>query len=656
MYASLLIIIFIQNVFGKGVHQTICPSHVHFSNMKELEYSNITPPLITPKKDELSLMTKLEKKIKPTMPYINLMENVINDDTLTFKTGENFEWNSEEDTLVPDFLYQSFIIARELAPHSKIGYSESNIVSNENKFFFVKQSIEHMISFMEPILPDFMGFIIHDDDIDLNTLSARMVNLKTLHIKSHIIYKGPGTLIKTLETFCKDHPSCEHFEYQSYIEYSGEKEQFTIELTGIPMNTENIQIVCKGNEYNIAFHRVLHINVFDLPMACHDTNIYEFYIQYNQCKRKYSIQLDNVNVESDLHIENQPDIDIDVYVKDAPFCVHDEKDNYKYTADIRVDLKESNLKWAFSNEKSTCVSNYICTSKPCLANDDDTVTVTSKKTYIENTNALQQTFSVDIYSYDEIMGVKYLFSKSVVNDVFIKCKDMSFQDDIVEVKADAVLNVWLMSGTVAPKTLKKSDTISISLSMVNKYDAINLNIEEISWSLIGGDNVLSDTYYIDSHCERCKQCILYGKDMGKHSDVVTGISMQNFIDELYKHDKYFQTNDLTLTFDVEATLSFCNSKRRRLQSEYHMMHKHIKKSSSFHIDLGHKKKLSHTITPTNNQDRITLTISGGTNILITVLFVLFVAFACLCYSIHLYMPSYERRRREEEEFNFKSLD
>lgn len=34
-------VIFIHSVFGKGVHQTQCPSHVHFSNMKELEYSNI---------------------------------------------------------------------------------------------------------------------------------------------------------------------------------------------------------------------------------------------------------------------------------------------------------------------------------------------------------------------------------------------------------------------------------------------------------------------------------------------------------------------------------------------------------------------------------------------------------------------------------------
>ena len=32
-----------------------------------------------------------------------------------------------------------------------------------------------MLSFMEPILPDFIGFIIHDDDIDLDILKERMV-------------------------------------------------------------------------------------------------------------------------------------------------------------------------------------------------------------------------------------------------------------------------------------------------------------------------------------------------------------------------------------------------------------------------------------------------------------------------------------------------
>ena len=114
-------------------------------------------------------------------------------------------------------------------------------------------------------------------------------------------------------------------------------------------------------------------------------------------------------------------------------------------------------------------------------------------------------------------------------------------------------------------------------------------------------------------------------------------------------------SDLILIFDVDATLSFCDNKRRRLLSTYHISHKHVKKSTSFDIDLGKPKELKHT-APINNVDRITLTVSGGTNILITVLFVLFVSFACLCYSIHLYMPSYERKRREEEEYNFVSLE
>lgn len=642
-------------VHGNGVHQKICSDDIYFSNMFEIDQTTVLKPIVTPKKSDVTLMNLLEKKINPMMKYINVVENAIDDKTIQFKNNDDFEWNYEENALVPDYFYQSFVIAKELAPKSKLGYSETNLITNENKFFFVKQVIEHMITFIEPILPDFIGFIIEEDNIDIETLKTRMNNLKTLHIKSHVIYKGPGKMLNILKETCENHISCETFEYQTYNEYSGKEDIAIIFVQGD--DKDKVKLTCGNDKYDIRIQKITKINMYQLPNKCKEASTYKFKLEKDKCSKDFIVKLDDITLENNVVIEKTPEVNIDIYIKDASFCVYVDENHYKYVADVHVDYDEPNLKWAFSDEKSTCVSNFICTSKPCLANRDDTLSITSKDIHIDKTKAVKETFTVDIYTYDETLGVKYIYSKSIVNDVIINCKDTSFKEDIVEVKPDATLTSWLSSGEKAPKILQKSDIITLSISMKNKYKDININIDKISWSLNYGNKVLEDNYIIKDHCKKCDKCILNNKNIGKHSDVVSNIILQNFLDELYKYDNHFEPSNLKLNFNVEASLSFCNTNRRNLLSTFHMNHKHIKKSTSFGIDLGHKKQLTDTIHHNlYNQDRITLTISGGSNILITVLFVLFVAFACLCYSIHLYMPTYERRRREEEEFNFKTLE
>lgn len=653
LYILLKLITLFFYVNGNGIHQKKCPSNVYFSDMKQINESNVLKPLIKHAKKDTTLMDYIENNIIPNVEYINIIENIIYNDKIKFKTGKDLQWNSEQDTFVPDFLYQSFLIVREISPNSKIGYSENNLVESEIKFYFLKQVIEHMITFIDPVLPDFIGFIIENDVVDFETLKNRMDNLQSLHIKTHIIYKGMvSDNIKTLESICTAHENCEKFEYQTYKDYTGEIEDVVISILGV---NGNVNLICENKQIDLLSDHILNLNMYDLPEQCKQKSIYQFVLKHGDCDKKYVIKLEDVNVETEIIVQQMPDIDMNVYIKEAPFCVFVDDSHYKYVADIHVDFKEPNLKWTFSDENSTCISNYICTSKPCLANNDDVITVTSKEIYIEKAYAKKQTFSVDIYTYDTYLGIKYLYSKTIVNDVFINCKDMSFMDDIIEVKTEAEIKTWLSSGSSVPKKLKKSDSVTIAMSMLKDYEDINLNIETMKWTLINKDNVLEDTYTIDKHCEPCGECIFNGKNMGKHTDIVSDIKLQYFIDELYKHDNQFKSSDLKLIFDVDATLSFCDNKRRRLLSTYHISHKHVKKSTSFDIDLGKPKELKHT-APINNVDRITLTVSGGTNILITVLFVLFVSFACLCYSIHLYMPSYERKRREEEEYNFVSLE
>ena len=565
-----------------------------FSDMKQIKYTSISKPILNHTEN---IIYDLQNHIEPYTPYKTVLQNV-----------------KFYDNIVPDFFYQSFVISKELYPKTKIGYSDSDIIYHEHKFLLLKNTIEHMMRFIEPVFPDFIGFII-EDKINTLTLIKRMETLKLLNIKTHLIVKS-NTQLKELQKLCKEQHACDIVEYRLLEPYIGKDENVLVEIND---NIKEIKLGCKSMEEVIQKRPIIEINLQKLPLACKHSTSYEFYLKHEDCKKHYAVHLDKTNIESTLEINNE---NIDIFLK--PDCVYVNDNHYKYTADVRVDIKNKYLAWSISNTKSTCTSNYICSSTPCLSNVEDTVTVTSKNVYKDKSYAKNQTFTIDFYKYNKMLGVQYLYSKTLINDIYVQC---NIQHDEIDIHPDVVLNSWVQSGKKTPKILQKDDVITISLSMQREYNNVNLNINSIRWTLKNRFSTLNDRVNIESHCEPCGRCMFNGHDMGTQTDIVPNIILNDILKNIYQHNNIVK--DLKLILDIEASISFCG-KRRKLLEENII----VSKQTTFDIDI-------------HEDNQFTLIITGNVNIFISVVFTLFIIFACVCFCFHQCVSDNDRKKRND---------
>ena len=87
--------------------------------------------------------------------------------------------------------------------------------------------------------------------------------------------------------------------------------------------------------------------------------------------------------------------------------------------------------------------------------------------------------------------------------------------------------------------------------------------------------------------------------------------------------------DLKLILDIEASISFCG-KRRKLLEENII----VSKQTTFDIDI-------------HEDNQFTLIITGNVNIFISVVFTLFIIFACVCFCFHQCVSDNDRKKRND---------
>jgi hypothetical protein len=219
-------------------------------------------------------------------------------------------------------------------------------------------------------------------------------------------------------------------------------------------------------------------------------------------------------------------------------------------------------------------------------------------------------------------------------------------------------------------SLDRDDTIALSLTLNQPSVESGLIIENIHWSLVeglpNGDTVtVEDIMYQDSlaHGNRCdKETICDGctwKDVlySPRVDIWEGITIETFISELLSHNPNFYATVVTINFDIEATIGYCrNDARRRLLSIYHLSHAQshdnvIKRTASVGILLGSEADEEDpvsgdssnggtTILPSSSSarhhssgDLVSLTVSGGTNVLVMGMSILFLMSLCFLYAL-----------------------
>lgn len=367
---------------------------------------------------------------------------------------------------------------------------------------------------------------------------------------------------------------------------------------------------------------------------------------------------------------------------------------YKYAGELHVEELAPNLLWAFNTENSDAISDYVCDSPPCLFGPNETIRVESKETYVEGSIARDQTFQIDMYQLLEGQAEPQpVGTESITKSLQVNCISGSAQTiNIVNVHTEATPAVFYYDDDSEAyvecegdecDTLDRDDEVALTLTLNQPMQESGLSIENIHWSLQEGlpdgdivtveDVMYRNSLTIGERCGKdsiCGNCSFNGIEYGSRVDVWMGIALDDFIVELLDHNPNFFETVVTIVFDIEATIGYCRaeSSRRRLLSIYHLSHpttpaNTVREQAKVGVRLGseadwdpeHPDGHDHDITPIDHptgpgpasghhhghahthlrdgSDMVSLTISGGTNILVLGLGILFLMALCFLYAL-----------------------
>ena len=443
---------------------------------------------------------------------------------------------------------------------------------------------------------------------------------------------------------------------------------------------------------------VISVDLEALPAACKeqsgDMSKYFFQLDRTGCNnevdaqsKRYEVSIStNLESHAKLGVTNTPDIDLIVtpYSGGTPentecTVVNADKLEYKYSATVEVSGLSPNLRWSYLDESSDALSQYICSSPPCLFTGNETINVMSKNIFIEGSIATAEEYTVQLWFIPENGEEPVEASvETIAKSVVVNCVSGSSQViDIVNVNTEATSEVFVMDDDDVYQecegdecdSLDRDDTIALSLTLNQPSVESGLIIENIHWSLVeglpNGDTVtVEDIMYQDSlahgnKCDKetiCESCTWKGIIYSSRIDIWEGITVETFISELMSHNPNFYATVVTINFDIEATIGYCrNDVRRRLLSIYHLSHAQshdnvIKKTASIGIRLGSEADVEDPVTDSSNGgttilpsssgsrhhssgDLVSLTVSGGTNVLVMGMAILFLMSLCFLYAL-----------------------
>lgn len=376
-------------------------------------------------------------------------------------------------------------------------------------------------------------------------------------------------------------------------------------------------------------------------------------------------------------------------------CVVVNADNleYKYAGELHVEGMSPNLLWAFDVPNSDAISDFVCASPPCLFGPNETIRVESKETHVEGSIARDQTFQISIYELTEGQAEPVLVgTESVMKSLQVNCISGSSQTiDIVNVHTEATANVFYYDDDSETyiqcegddcDTLDRDDEVALTLTLNQPMQESGLSVENIHWSLQEGlpdgdivtveDVMYRNSLSIGERCGKdsiCGNCSFNGIEYGSRVDVWMGIELDDFIVELLQHNPNFYSTVVTIVFDIEATIGYCRAEsRRRLLSIYHLSHpttpaNTVRQQAKVGVRLGseadwdpeHPHSHDDDIAPIDHPtgpgpasghhhghahahlrdgtDIVSLTISGGTNILVLGMGILFLMALCFLYAL-----------------------
>lgn len=415
----------------------------------------------------------------------------------------------------------------------------------------------------------------------------------------------------------------------------------------------------------------------------------------NQQTKRFAVTLEtHVEASTKLGVANTPDANIIVTpfsggTADSTECIVVNPDTleYKYAATLHIEALAPNLKWSYNSEASDAVSDFVCSDPPCLFEHNDTIRIESKNVYVEGSIAREQRFSVDLYFIPEDGSAPTQVSdESIVKNLQVNCISGDSQvTNIINVHTEATAAVFYKDdddmyynceGEECDE-LTRDDDIALTLTLNQPAQESGLLIESVHWSLVEGlpsgdiitidDVMYQDTLGHGNKCEKntiCGNCTFNKVVYSSRLDVWQDINIDQFIQELLAHNPNFYATTVTITFDIEATIGYCRNNRRRLLSNYHLSHpttsaNTIMRTATVGIRLGSEADEQPAadvptvpgtigqvsdIIPTSTSshhhshlresaDLVSLTVSGGTNVLVLAMAILFLMALCFLYAL-----------------------
>lgn len=373
--------------------------------------------------------------------------------------------------------------------------------------------------------------------------------------------------------------------------------------------------------------------------------------------------------------------------------VNAESLEYKYVAELTIVTLPPNMKWAFENGVSNATSDFVCFAPPCLLGVNDTILLASKNTYIEGSIARNQVFQIGVYIQNPDNGVWSMISEETIEkNILINCISGPSQDiNIVNVHTEATASTLVLSEDGKYEAcdgncemLTRADTIALSVKLNQPSKESGLEIQNIHWRLTEGlpdgdvvtieDTRHSSTLMGNSSCGKEDVCDVCDFELNRYSsrvDIWGNIPLESFIQELLTYEPNFYATVVSITFDIESSIGYCRAPNgRRLLSSYHLSHSMahdnniIKQTQTIGIRLGSEADDIPSDTPTipssgssiNNGysgssstssipyttvsnslhtagDMVSLTVSGGTEVLVLGMSILFMLTLCFLYSL-----------------------
>lgn len=417
----------------------------------------------------------------------------------------------------------------------------------------------------------------------------------------------------------------------------------------------------------------------------------------NQQMKRFAVSLEtHVEAQTKLGISNTPDVNIVITMYsggtvEQTECPVVNADNmeYKYAAELHTEELSPNLLWAFDVENSNAISDYVCDSPPCLFGPNETIRIESKETYVEGSIARDQTFQINVYQLLEGQAEPVLVgTESVTKSLQVNCISGSAQAmNIINVHTEATPAVFYYDDDEESyvqcegdecDTLDRDDEVALTLTLNQPMHESGLSIENIHWSLQEGlpsgdivtveDVMYRNSLSIGERCGKdsiCGNCSFNDIEYSSRVDVWMGISLNDFVEELLEHNPNFYSTVVTIVFDIEASIGYCRTdSRRRLLSIYHLSHpttpvNTVREQAKVGVRLGseadwdpeHPDSHEHDITPIDHPtgpghhhehghthlregaEQVSLSISGGTNILVLGMGILFLMSLCFLYAL-----------------------